>query len=207
MKRNILIAIVLCVFNSVAAFAQTEKEYSMVISLQNGSTITLGHNDIKNITFTGDNVSAEGNIVTSFADLQNQFNESFTYLRNETMVNKDQINYVEHKYDKAFEEFGSKADKAYNDAVAKATEMKAELKAEAAKMQDDMQMMVEKSHKENLEFSYDNRARIEDLCMQIEKLRHQNNDLETNAVKMQTMIDVLQTQIDQLKKEISDMKK
>lgn len=193
MKKNILIAIVLCVFNSVAAFAQTEKEYSMVISLQNGSTITLGHNDIKNITFTGDNVSAEGNIVTSFADLQNQFDESFTYLRNETMVNKDKINYVEHKYDKAFEEFGSKADKAYADAVTKATEMKDELKAEAAKMQDDMQMMVEKSHKENLEFSYDNRARIDVLQKQ--------ND------SMKTMIDALQTQIEQLKQEISDMKK
>lgn len=200
MKKNILIAIVLCVFNSVAAFAQTEKEYSMVISLQNGSTITLGHNDIKNITFTGDNVSAEGNIVTSFADLQNQFNESFTYLRNETKENKDQISYVEHKYDKAFEELASNADKAYNDAVTKAKEMKAEVQAEAAKMKDDMQMMVEKSHKENLDFSYDNRARIE-------VLQKQNDNLEANAAYMKTMIDALQTQIDQLKKEISDMKK
>lgn len=200
MKKNILIAIVLCVFNSVAAFAQTEKEYSMVISLQNGSTITLGHNDIKNITFTGDNVSAEGNIVTSFADLQNQFDESFTYLRNETMVNKKQINYVEHKYDKAFEELASNADKAYNDAVNKATEMKAEVQAEAAKMKADMQMMVEKSHKENLEFSYDNRTRIE-------VLQKQNLDMQTNAETMKEMIKVLQDQIDQLKKEISDMKK
>lgn len=200
MKKNILIAIVLCVFNSVAAFAQTEKEYSMVISLQNGSTITLGHNDIKNITFTGDNVSAEGNIVTSFADLQNQFNESFTYLRNETMVNKEQINYVEHKYDKAFEEFGSKADKAYNDAVAKATEMKAEVEAKAEQMQADMQKMIETSHKENLDFSYDNRARIEDL-------QKQNADMEANVAHMRVMIDALQTKIDQLKQEISDMKK
>lgn len=200
MKKNILIAIVLCVFNSVAAFAQTEKEYSMVISLQNGSTITLGHNDIKNITFTGDNVSAEGNIVTSFADLQNHFNESFTYLRNETMVNKEQINYVEHKYDKAFEEFGSKADKAYNDAVAKATEMKAELEAEAAKMKADMQNMVEISHNENLKFSYENRKMIEEL-------QKQNLDMQTNAEIMKAMINDLQTQIDQLKKDISDMKK
>ena len=200
MKKNILIAIVLCVFNSVAAFAQTEKEYSMIISLQNGSTITLGHNDIKNITFTGDNVSAEGNIVTSFADLQNQFNESFTYLRNETMVNKDQINYVVHKYDKAFEEFGSKADKAYNDAVNKATEMKAEVEAKAEQMQADMQKMIETSHKENLDFSYDNRARID-------VLQKQNADMEANVAHMRVMIDALQTKIDQLKQEISDMKK
>lgn len=200
MKKNILIAIVLCVFNSVAAFAQTEKEYSMVISLQNGSTITLGHNDIKNITFTGDNVSAEGNIVTSFADLQNQVN----YLHQETLKNQEQINYVEHKYDKAFEEFGSKADKAYAEAVTKAKEMKDELEAKmetkAAKMQDDMQMMVEKSHKENLDFSYKNKAMIEEL-------RKQNLDMQTNAEIMKAMINDLQTQIDQLKKEISDMKK
>lgn len=200
MKKNILIAIVLCVFNSVAAFAQTEKEYSMVISLQNGSTITLGHNDIKNITFTGDNVSAEGNIVSSFADLQNQFNESFTYLRNETKENRDQISYVENKYDKAFKELASNADKAYNDAVAKATEMKAEVEAKAEQMQADMQKMIETSHKENLDFSYDNRARIE-------VLQKQNDNLEANAVYMKTMIEVLQSKIEQLKQEISDMKK
>lgn len=70
MKKNILIAIVLCVFNSVAAFAQTEKEYSMIISLQNGSTVTLGHNDIKNITFTGDKINAEGNVVTTIEELK-----------------------------------------------------------------------------------------------------------------------------------------
>ena len=68
MKKNILIAIILCVFNSVAAFAQTEKEYSMIISLQNGSTVTLGHNDIKNITFTGDKINAEGNVVTTIEE-------------------------------------------------------------------------------------------------------------------------------------------
>lgn len=77
MKKNILIAIVLCVFNSVAAFAQTEKEYSMIISLQNGSTVTLGHNDIKNITFTGDKINAEGNVVTTIEELKNSMEENY----------------------------------------------------------------------------------------------------------------------------------
>ena len=80
MKKNILIAIVLCVFNSLAAFAQTEKEYSMIISLQNGSTVTLGHNDIKNITFTGDKINAEGNVVTTIEELKNMIMEN--YVRN-----------------------------------------------------------------------------------------------------------------------------
>ena len=77
MKKNILIAIILCVFNSVAAFAQTEKEYSMIISLQNGSTVTLGHNDIKNITFTGDKNNAEGNVVTTIEALKNSIEENY----------------------------------------------------------------------------------------------------------------------------------
>ena len=77
MKKNILIAIILCVFNSVAAFAQTEKEYSMIISLQNGSTVTLGHNDIKNITFTGDNINAEGNVITTIEELKNRMEENY----------------------------------------------------------------------------------------------------------------------------------
>lgn len=77
MKKNILIAIILCVFNSVAAFAQIEKEYSMIISLQNGSTVTLGHNDIKNITFTGDKINAEGNVVTTIEELKNRMEENY----------------------------------------------------------------------------------------------------------------------------------
>lgn len=83
MKKNILIAIILCVFNSVAAFAQTEKEYSMIISLQNGCTVTLGHNDIKNITFTGDKINAEGNVVTTIEELKNRIEENYK-------INKDQ---------------------------------------------------------------------------------------------------------------------
>lgn len=83
MKKNILIAIILCVFNSVTAFAQTEKEYSMIISLQNGSTVTLGHNDIKNITFTGDKINAEGNVVTTIEELKNRMEENYK-------INKDQ---------------------------------------------------------------------------------------------------------------------
>lgn len=83
MKKNILIAIILCVFNSVAAFAQTEKEYSMIISLQNGSTVTLGHNDIKNITFTGDKINAEGYVVTTIEELKNRMEENYK-------INKDQ---------------------------------------------------------------------------------------------------------------------
>lgn len=93
MKKNILIAIILCVFNSVTAFAQTEKEYSMIISLQNGSTITLGHNDIKNITFTGDKINAEGNVVTTIEELKNRMEENYKINQvQEARLNKHEEN-------------------------------------------------------------------------------------------------------------------
>ena len=49
----------------------------MIISLQNGSTVTLGHNDIKNITFTGDKINAEGNVVTTIEELKNRMEENY----------------------------------------------------------------------------------------------------------------------------------
>lgn len=100
MKKNILIAIVLCVFNSVAAFAQTEKEYSMIISLQNGNTVTLGHNDIKNITFTGDKINAEGNVVTTIEELKNRIVENYKinkYLEARLYEHKEYLGYLEDR--------------------------------------------------------------------------------------------------------------
>lgn len=94
MKKNILIAIILCVFNSVAAFAQTEKEYSMIISLQNGSTVTLGHNDIKNITFTGDKINAEGNVVTTIEELKNRMEENYKINKDQEARRYDHENYL-----------------------------------------------------------------------------------------------------------------
>lgn len=70
MRKNILTTVIALAFTSLTAFAQTEKEYSMIVTLQNGTTITLGHNDIKNITFTGDSIAATGNIVSSIEKLQ-----------------------------------------------------------------------------------------------------------------------------------------
>ena len=86
MRKNILTAIVALAFTSLTAFAQTanqtEKEYSMIVTLQNGTTITLGHNDIKNITFTGDSIAASGNIVSTIAKLQKNFEATDSVTQN-----------------------------------------------------------------------------------------------------------------------------
>lgn len=66
MKKNILLAIV-ALMTSVCTFAQ--KEYNMVITLNNGTTVTLGHNDIKEITFNDGNVSISGNMINTIDSL------------------------------------------------------------------------------------------------------------------------------------------
>lgn len=74
MKKNILLTIVLLLTVSLSTFAQ--KEYNMVITLNNGTTVTLGHNDIKNITFNNGEVSISGDVVTTIEALQNKAAEA-----------------------------------------------------------------------------------------------------------------------------------
>lgn len=67
MKKNILLVMVMMLMTSVSALAQ--KEYNMVITLNNGTTVTLGHNDIKEITFNDGDVSISGNMVNTIDSL------------------------------------------------------------------------------------------------------------------------------------------
>lgn len=67
MKKNFLLAMVVMLMTAVSSFAQ--KEYNMVITLSNGTTVTLGHNDIKEITFNDGEVAISGNMVNSIDSL------------------------------------------------------------------------------------------------------------------------------------------
>ena len=51
--------------------ALAQKEYNMVITLNNGTTVTLGHNDIKEITFNDGAVAISGNMVNTIDSLAN----------------------------------------------------------------------------------------------------------------------------------------
>lgn len=62
-------------------FAQDgDKEYNMVITLQNGTTVTLGHNDIKNITFNGEEIAIDGNIVNTISQNSNEIEQIYMQL-------------------------------------------------------------------------------------------------------------------------------
>ena len=73
MKKNLL-SIVFMLTSSLCTFAQ--KEYNMVITLNNGTTITLGHNDIKNIKFNDGKISISGDVITTIEALQNKTAEA-----------------------------------------------------------------------------------------------------------------------------------
>lgn len=71
MKKNFLLAIAVMLMTAVSSFAQNEqKEYNMVITLNNGTTVTLGHNDIKDITFNDGEISISGDVVSTIDDLR-----------------------------------------------------------------------------------------------------------------------------------------
>lgn len=67
MKKNILLVMVMMLMTAANALAQ--KEYNMVITLNNGTTVTLGHNDIKEITFNDGEVAISGNMVNTIDSL------------------------------------------------------------------------------------------------------------------------------------------
>lgn len=67
MKKNFLLAMVVMLMTAVSSFAQ--QEYNMVITLSNGTTVTLGHNDIKEITFNDGEVAISGNMVNTIDSL------------------------------------------------------------------------------------------------------------------------------------------
>lgn len=89
MKKNFLLAIAVMLMTAVSSFAQNEqKEYNMVITLNNGTTVTLGHNDIKDITFNDGEISISGDVVSTIDNLRD-----FTYyLDNKMMVFRDEQN-------------------------------------------------------------------------------------------------------------------
>lgn len=95
MKKNFLLTMVVMLMTAVSSFAQ--KEYNMVITLSNGTTVTLGHNDIKEITFNDGAVSISGNMVNTIDSLSAVTQDLLHYtkeLNEETRANLDEKLYT-----------------------------------------------------------------------------------------------------------------
>lgn len=85
MKKNILLTLAFFTASTIGTFAQdTPKEYNMVITLSNGTQVTLGHNDVKDITFNDGKISISGDVATTIQELQ----ERTKYIEDATMDNR-----------------------------------------------------------------------------------------------------------------------
>ena len=93
MKKNFLLAMVVMLMTAVSSFAQ--KEYNMVITLSNGTTVTLGHNDIKEITFNDGEVAISGNMVNTIDSLAQVTRDLNCGILDNMAHNVDQDNRIE----------------------------------------------------------------------------------------------------------------
>lgn len=75
--------------------ALAQKEYNMVITLNNGTTVTLGHNDIKEITFNDGEISISGNMVNTIDSLAGVTVEQGYRIENLEYDNKYIASYLE----------------------------------------------------------------------------------------------------------------
>ena len=146
MKRNILLAIVAVVVSAVSSFAQ--KEYNMVITLNNGTTITLGHNDIKNITFNDGEISISGDVMTTIEELQNQDDELMRRIDEVFGEVNERLNEVEDRIDERLNEVEDRIDERLNERLNVVVD---QLSAEIAYLQailSDVCCMIEVNHSE-----------------------------------------------------------
>lgn len=98
MKKNFLFTLVVILMTAISSFAQNEqKEYNMVITLNNGTTVTLGHNDIKDITFNNGEISISGDVISTIDNLQQRTDEQrqlmdylYAKIQDNANVNADQ---------------------------------------------------------------------------------------------------------------------
>lgn len=106
MKKNFLLAIAVMLMTAVSSFAQNEqKEYNMVITLNNGTTVTLGHNDIKDITFNDGEISISGDVVSTIDNLRdftNYLNDKTNELRGKAEDTDNKLSEMGTAVDKNF---------------------------------------------------------------------------------------------------------
>ena len=73
MKKRHFLALIATLFITLGAFAQTGNTYSMVLTLADGTVITIGPNDLTKLDFVEGTLTAEGG--TNITDLMNSIKD------------------------------------------------------------------------------------------------------------------------------------
>ena len=95
MKKNISLILVMTLMAAVNTFAQVG--YNMVITLNNGTTVTLGNDNIKEIVFNNGDISISGNMVNtidSLASVTLSLEEKISKVEEDSGMSIDSLRYV-----------------------------------------------------------------------------------------------------------------
>lgn len=90
MKKNILIALFALLAVALNSNAQNNT-YNMIIEMANGTKITIGPNDVKNISFNNGELVMTGEDINSLVEQQSKTDERISSLENVTMVHYNQL--------------------------------------------------------------------------------------------------------------------
>ena len=192
MKKNLL-AIVFMLTSSLCTFAQ--KEYNMVITLQNGTTVTLGHNDIRDITFNNGEISISGNVVETIAkiastadslanisrDSQYQLEKALAYMDNMNEEAQNNIAYLEAAMDETRTQIKVTSDML----LSKVGTLEAAMENSQNNMAT-IQTVVE-----------DAQARIKETEYRIQETEYRIKDLEVVIMELMDRIKMLESQLAQ----------
>lgn len=196
MKKFFSFTLISLFFAATTALAQSEqKEYNMVITLQNGTTVTLGHNDIRDITFNNGEISISGNVVETIAkiastadslanisrDSQYQLEEALArmdYMNEEAQKN---IAYLEAAMDETREQIKVTSDML----LSKVGTLEAAMENSQNNMAT-IQSVVE-----------DAQARIKETEYRIQETEYRIKDLEVVIMELMDRIKMLESQLAQ----------
>ena len=196
MKKFFSFTLISLFFAATTAFAQSEqKEYNMVITLQNGTTVTLGHNDIRDITFNNGEISISGNVVETIAkiastadslanisrDSQYQLEEALAYMDYMNEEAQNNIAYLEAAMDETRTQIKVTSDML----LSKVGTLEAAMENSQNNMAT-IQTVVE-----------DAQARIKETEYRIQETEYRIKDLEVVIMELMDRIKMLESQLAQ----------
>lgn len=208
MKKIIFAAAAaLATFFSANVMAE-ETEYNMVITLQNGTTITLGHNDIKNITFNGEEISISGNAATTIEEHSSYIEELWMSLEQTQNFITQVINSTDDKFAETNNEVEElwKSLNQTNEMISQVLNSNAE---SVTAVSDELQSLYEAIYAEGglsdqmSQYYNANLAEINDMKERVEYLEYHVTEELPSQVNM--YINALTADFDEVKTQIADL--
>ncbi len=97
MKKHFILSLMAAVLMALNVNAQEENTYSMVITLANGTSITIGPNEVSNISFNDGEITVSGAKIEEMANDIMRNSENIYMLMSENQNNRVRIDNIENK--------------------------------------------------------------------------------------------------------------